>query len=118
VDLVRDLLDKPIRDHDGREMGRVDGIVLERRDGARPRVSALLVGPSVLGSRLHPVLGRWIAAFEIACGIAEGRPIRIDFNDVAEIGDDVKVDVAATDTAAGAVEQIARRWLRRVPGGG
>ena len=117
MNIVRDLLDKAIRDRDGREMGRVDGIVLEQRDGGRPRISALLIGPSVLGSRLHPTLGRWIAAAEMACGVDQGRPVRIDFKDIAEIGDEVKVDVAAADTAAPAIEQIARRWLRRVPGG-
>ena len=72
MDVVRDLLDKPVLDRDGRAMGRVDGIALEQRAGQPPRVSALLVGPSALGHRLSPRLGRWIEASERALGIAEG----------------------------------------------
>ena len=34
MDLVRDLLDKLVVDRNGREMGRVDGIVLDHRDGS------------------------------------------------------------------------------------
>jgi sporulation protein YlmC with PRC-barrel domain len=37
MDLVRDLLDKKVVDRNGREMGRVDGIVISIRAGAAPR---------------------------------------------------------------------------------
>jgi sporulation protein YlmC with PRC-barrel domain len=62
VDVVRDLLDKAVVDRNGREMGRVDGIVLEQEAGQPPRLAAILIGPAALGSRLHPALGRLATA--------------------------------------------------------
>jgi hypothetical protein len=118
VDIVRDLLDKLVVDRTGREMGRVDGIVVEHRSGMAPRVLALEIGPSVLGYRLHPVVGRWIAGLEQACGVAEGRPVRIPFSDVLETATDVKVDVAAGETGVGNVEQRLRAWIGKLPGAG
>jgi sporulation protein YlmC with PRC-barrel domain len=118
MDLVRELLDKLVVDRNGREMGRVDGIVLEYRDGMSPRVSALEIGPSVLGYRLHPTVGRWIAGLEQAFGVADGRPVRIAFSDVMEIGPDIKVNLSIGQTAAGNVEQRLRTWIGRIPGAG
>jgi sporulation protein YlmC with PRC-barrel domain len=107
VDLVRDLLDKRLVDRNGREMGRVDRIMLQVRAGAPPRVAMLEVGPSVLASRLHPVLGRVVAALEYACGVHEGRPVRVAFHDVIDVHDHVRVDdarpaPAPSSTASGA----------------
>ena len=118
MDLVRDLLDKLVIDRNGREMGRVDGLVIEHRDGLPPRLSALEIGPSVLGYRLHPIVGRWLAGLEQACGVAGGRPVRIPFSDVMEIATDVKVDLAIGDTGAGNVEQRLRAWIGKLPGAG
>jgi sporulation protein YlmC with PRC-barrel domain len=116
MDLVRDVLDKLVLDRNRREMGRVDGIVLERRKGMAPRVVALQIGPAVLGHRLHPTLGRWIAAVEQALGIAEGRPVRIPFSHVQDVGIQVKLDLAIGETAVGAAEQRLRAVVARLPG--
>ncbi|MDO8681557.1 MAG: hypothetical protein Q7R30_23830 [Acidobacteriota bacterium] len=116
LDLVRDVLDKRVIDRDGRAMGRVDGIALEQRAGQPPRVSALLVGPSALGHRLSPALGRWIKSIEHALGIAEGRPARIAFTHVLESEPDVKVDLAVSDTAVDVVEQKLRGWIVALTG--
>jgi len=70
MDLVRDVLDKRVVDRNGREMGRVDRIVLELRDGQPPRVAAFEIGPSALATRVHPRLGRWVEALEHAVGLA------------------------------------------------
>ena len=118
MNLVRDLLDKLVVDRNGREMGRVDGIVLEQGDGTPPRVSALEIGPSVLGHRLHPAIGRWIAGLEQAFGVADGRPVRIAFSDVLEIGTEVKVDLSIGQTNVGTVEQRLRAWIDKIPGAG
>jgi sporulation protein YlmC with PRC-barrel domain len=115
MDLVRDLLDKLVVDRNGRELGRVDRIVLDRRAGGPTRVAAIEIGPSVLASRLHPVLGRWVAALEYACGVSEGRPLRIHIGEVLEIDDTVKVARAFADTPAAAIERRARRWLAGIP---
>jgi len=115
MDLVRDVLDKLVVDRNGREMGRVDGIVLERRDGL-PVVAALEIGPSVLGHRLHPAIGRFIAGLEQAFGVADGRPVRIPFRDVLQIGAEIKVDLSIGQTGAGNIEQRLRALIRKIPG--
>jgi sporulation protein YlmC with PRC-barrel domain len=115
MDLVRDVLDKKVIDRNGREMGRVDGIVLTLRRGTPPRVAALELGPAVLAHRLRPILGRWVAGLEHAFGIDEGRPLRIPFGAVLNISDQVKVDLAFGETAAATVEQRLRRWISSIP---
>jgi sporulation protein YlmC with PRC-barrel domain len=112
MDLVRDLLDKEVVDRNGREIGRVDSIVVELRDAAGPRVAAIEIGPAVLAYRVHRVFGRWMAAFEHAIRIDEGRPLRIPFSDIIEIDDHVKVDLAFGETAAAALESRLRGWMR------
>ena len=116
MDLVRDVLDAQVIDRNGRAMGRVDGISLERREGKPPRVRALLVGPSALGHRLAPRLGRWVEAIERTLGIDKGRPARISFKQVLDIDRAIKVDVAIGDTSLGIVEQKLRRWIVALSG--
>jgi sporulation protein YlmC with PRC-barrel domain len=116
MDLVRDLLDKEVVDRNGREMGRVDTVVLEIRAGAPPRVAALELGPAVLAYRVRPIFGRWMAALEHGLGIDEGRPLRITFAQILDITDRVKVDLAVGETAAATLEQRLRAWIGSMPG--
>ena len=116
MDLVRDLLDTAVVDRNGRKMGRVDGIVLEQPSDGPPRVTALLIGPSVLGHRLHPAIGRWVEALEHAFGVGEGRPVRIPYSKVLSTEPDVKVDLSWGETAAGSIEHALRKWVGRLPG--
>ena len=109
--LVRDVLDSKVVDRNGREMGRVDGLVLEVIQGQPPRVAAIQLGPTILADRIHPVLGRCAAALEVIFGIHEGRPVRIPFEDVIDLSDHVKVDRAFGETAVAAVEQRLRRLI-------
>ena len=115
MDLMRDVLDKALVDRNGRELGRVDRLVLQSRDGAPPRVVALELGPAVLASRVGPFVGRCVAALEHAFGVDEGRPVRIAFRDVVDINQHVKVDVAFGETAAATIEQRLRRWVGSLP---
>jgi hypothetical protein len=116
MDLVRDVLDKALADRNGREMGRVDRVVLDVRDGAPPRVAAIEVGPTVLADRLGPLVGRWAAGIEHAFAVDEGRPVRISFREVLDITDSVKVDLAFSDTAVATVEQRLRKRITPIPG--
>ena len=115
MDLIRDVLDKEVVDRNGREMGRVDSLVLHLREGSPPRVAAIDIGPAVLAYRVRPVLGRWARALEHAFGVAEGRPVRIPFHDVLNIIEHVKVDLAFGETATATVEQRLRRWVGSIP---
>jgi hypothetical protein len=110
------VLDRKLVDRHGREMGRVDSLILEVRDDGPPVVLAIEVGPAVLAQRVHPVFGRWMAALELALGIATGRPLRIPFADVISIHDHIKVDLAFGQTSAAAVEQRLRAVVGAIPG--
>jgi hypothetical protein len=119
MDLARDVLDKQLVDRHGRLMGKADGIVLELRDGAPPRVAAIEQGGATLGRRLGPRTERWLRALAQACGITDGQPRRYPFTAVMDIGRDVALDVDAEECGAWAWE----RWLRthvvaRIPGSG
>jgi sporulation protein YlmC with PRC-barrel domain len=116
MDVVHDVLDKPIVDRNGQEMGRVDGIVLDVREDAPPRLAELLIGASVLGARVNPVLGRWVHGLEHGLGIGDQRPIRIAFSHVDTIGEKVKVDLTVGETDADMLEARIRTWLLKIPG--
>jgi hypothetical protein len=97
-------------------MGRVDGIVVDVRENAPPRLAELLIGASVLGARVNPVLGRWVHGLEHGLGIGDERPIRIAFSHVDAIGEKVKVDLAVGETGADTLERRLRTWLLKIPG--
>jgi len=115
VDVARDLLDKPVVDRNGRMLGRVDGVVLDRPEKGASRLTAILIGPVALAFRLHPTLGRWMAALERACGLPNARPVRIDIAHVSDIGRYVHTDLASSDTPVLAVEQRLRLWVSKIP---
>ena len=117
MDLIRDVLDKAVADRQGREMGRADGVVIEASPGAPPRVIAIEIGPDVLAARLSPLLGRLIGGLEMAFGIGAGRPVRIPFRDVIDVGTQITIDCVWSESPATIIERRLRRWLGRIPGG-
>ena len=116
MDVARDLLDKQVIDCSGREIGRVDGVVVQLRDGEPPLLSSFLIGSTALGDRLHPAIARGCAAIERALGIADRRPIEIRLSDIVDVNREVRVRQTSRDLAADAVEQRLRPWLPRIPG--
>jgi sporulation protein YlmC with PRC-barrel domain len=116
VHVVRDVLDKSVVDRNGREMGRVDGIVLALGDGQPPRLEAILIGPIALGYRLHPTVGRLVTALERRLGLDAGRPVRVEFGDIETVQHKVRIALAIGETAAEAVERRLRAWVVKVPG--
>lgn len=119
MDLGRDVLDKQLVDRRGRLMGKADGIVLELREGAPPRVVAIEQGGVTLGRRLGPRCARWMRALAQAFAITDGEPRRYPFTAILDVGRDVRLDLDAEECGAWAWE----RWLRthvvaRIPGSG
>src|SRR5215217_3612166 len=100
MDLVRDMLDKKVVDRNGREMGRVDSIILCVDAAEPPSLEGIELGPAVLAARLRPLFGRWIAALEHGFGVDTGRPLRIPFTDVLHVHSVIKIDVAFGETPA------------------
>ena len=115
-ELVRDILDTQAIDRKGQPIGKVDGIVLELRDDAAPRVAYLEVDAIEAWCRLHPRLARWAA--RLAQRWRRSTQIyRVPWSRVLETGIDVRMDVDAESTPAYELE----RWLRekvikRIPG--
>lgn len=116
IELIHDMLDKEVVDRHGREMGRVDSIVVALRPSRPPEVTAIEIGPAVLAYRVRPILGRIMSGVEHVLGIDEGRPLRIAFGDILGIHSHVKVDRAFGETVAAALEQRLRAWVGALPG--
>ena len=111
--LTHDLLDKRIRDKHRTPIGRADGVRIELRDGAPPRVSAVVLGGTVLvtrlGPRLGPRLARLAAAIHRRVLGGEPTPTRIPVSLLSRDGESWKADeVDGRDTPALAWEL----WLR------
>ena len=115
MDLVRDLSDKLVLDRNGREIGRVDRVLLDMSTSP-PRVVGIEIGPAVLAARLSPLLGRWVEGLERALGIDRGRPLRIDVAEIIDRSPHVRVDRLFADTPACLVENQIQRRLPRWPG--
>jgi hypothetical protein len=115
--VVHDLLDKPVLDEERRNIGRVDGVVLELRRGAAPRVSAFEIGGRVWAQRLHPRLARWAVALGKRWpGLSNG-VTRIAMEDVRTLGITVSVKCDGRKTPALATEHWLRRnVISRIPG--
>ena len=117
LDVVRDVLDKKVVDRYGREMGRVDGIIIEGGGGTPPRLAAIEIGSSTLARRVSPFLGRCASGLERALGIDAGRPLRIPFSAVLDIADHVRIDIAVGDTPGAVVEHALRDLFGSIPRG-
>ena len=116
MDVVRDVLDKPVFDRDGRPMGRVDGLTITIGDGEPPQLASILIGPIALADRIAPAFARWMAKFERALGLPKDRSVSLPFGRFE--ADDMRLvaDVAGSDTSALVVEQRLQRWLAWIPG--
>ena len=115
MELGRQVLDQQLVDRSELKMGKVDGLALQLRDGAPPRVTAILTGGHILAHRLHPVLERWTRRLTRRWGPGTASPIRIPWSQVMKIGVDVKVDVAA-DQMMPWEHWVREHIVRRIPG--
>ena len=111
----RQLLDQQLVDRNNLDVGIVDGIVLELREGAPPRITALLTGGHILAERLHPALARLMRWLTHGWGPRNDEPRRIPWSQVMKIGIDVKVDIAA-DEAMPWEHWVRDHIIRRIPG--
>jgi hypothetical protein len=114
--LVRDVLDTQVLDREKRPMGKVDGIGLELRDGAPPRVAHFEIDGVTAWRRLGERYGRWAARIAARW---QGKPNRFRWSQVRDLGIDLEIDVDAERTSAFDLERWLReRFVRRLPGGG
>lgn len=119
INLVADVLDEQIKDSKGRQAGRVDGIVLELRDGKPPRVTHVEVGPTTLLSRFSRRLARWYSRHDRKIGKDRGVAFRVPWTRLTRDGPGYVMDIDAESTPIFALED----WLRQhivdhIPGAG
>jgi hypothetical protein len=102
-------LDNQLIDVTGQNAGKVDGIVLELREGAPPVVRFVESGPVTLVRRLNRRLGARMARLDARFGPGRGIPIRIPITRLTIDTPSLRLDFGADPTPLMAFE----RWLRR-----
>jgi sporulation protein YlmC with PRC-barrel domain len=109
LDLARDVLDKQVVDCEETKMGRVDGLVLELRDGQPPRVDSLDVGFVVLARRIHPRVEGWLERLRRRFSVRKTARYSVPWSKVVDIKPyQIQIDGAALETPTFDWE----RWLR------
>lgn len=117
MDIIRDVLDNQLVDRNQHPMGKVDGIIMELRDGEPPRLAYIEVGVTTLAKRINPRLAGWVEAIARTWGARQSEPFRIPWSKVRDVGIDVEVDVDAQETPALAYEKwLSDRIITRIPG--
>ena len=112
--LMRDVVDCQLLDSEGERVTKVAGVEAESREGARPVIRALLVGPEPLARRIGPRVGRLVER------ITGGeREVRIPWEHVEDAGPDVHLNVPASATGATHAEDWVReKIIGKIPGSG
>src|ERR687886_534274 len=107
---MRDIVDNQLVGSEGERITKAAGVEVELREGARPVVRALLVGPEPLARRIGPRVG-WLVQ-RITGG---GREVRIPWEEVEDVG----LNVPAHRTGATRAEDWVReKIIGRIPGSG
>jgi sporulation protein YlmC with PRC-barrel domain len=107
VDLGLGVLDHQLVDSEGRRCGKVDDLELEGIREGNPRVVAIVAGPPAWRGR--GLLGR------LAARVAGGRSTRVPWDEVKEIKSAVHLRRAAPELRLGRGDDVAGRWVARLP---
>ena len=108
IDLCLGVLDHQLVDSEDRRCGKVDDLELEGVRDGDPRVRAIVTGPG--GWRGRGWLGRVLGA------LVHARTVTIPWEEVAEVGVEVKLRKPARELGLGRGEDVAARWVEKVPG--
>jgi hypothetical protein len=116
--LVHDVLDSQLVDRKEEKIGRVDGILLELRDGQPPRVTTILIGGAIRAQRI----GMWMTwlrrALRTVMRRGDERVSSISFAAVRRVADTVQLDVDGETLESGHLERwLAEHVVSRIPGG-
>jgi hypothetical protein len=100
LELARDILDKQVVDREETKMGRVDGLVLELREGLPPRIDHLEMGAVVLARRLSPRIERWVDGWRRRLGVRKQARYKAPWSAVVDLTSyHLKLDVSALETS-------------------
>jgi hypothetical protein len=117
--LVAEVLDEQLKDVNDVNAGRVDGIVLELRDGKPPKLAYIEVSPITLLERFSRRLARWYAVrIDRHIEPARGVPFRIPWTRVTRDGPTLRIDLDIRATPIMAIETwLKQHIVSRIPGG-
>jgi len=119
MDLIREILDKQLVDRNEDRLGRVDGIAVELRQGAPPRVIQFELGFVPLAHRLSLRLERLAIALHKRFAVRRSARYGIPWSLVTDVTNHhIQVDVIADETVAYDWERWLRRNFARRLGGG
>jgi sporulation protein YlmC with PRC-barrel domain len=111
------LLDQQVVDRKDEQMGKLDGITLQLREGKPPRVSQLVIGGGTAARRVHRGWAVRLLRWRRRWGPAGDEPLVVPWSRVMKIGIDVKLDLDAEGTSALAWEHWVRdHIIGRIPG--
>ena len=115
--LMHDVLDQQIIDRDGHKAGKVDGIALEIRADAPPRIAYLDIGTNVLARRFSSRLERFVQRIHRRVQGDGRKPFQIPWEKVDRLGISANVDCDCSEYSSFHLE----RWLRdriitKIPG--
>jgi hypothetical protein len=117
LDLVRDILDTRVLDREKRPLGKVDGVGLELREGAPPRVAYLEIEGARAWARLGRRFARWAAKIA-ARWQGEGHPYRFTWSQVRDLGIDLEIEADAEQAPPLDLERWLRdKFVKHIPGG-
>jgi len=111
--LEKEILDHQLLDRDGRRCGNVDDLELAGEPGGDLVVVAILSGPGEFRRRL-PRVARplaWLLERAFGTGVT-----RVEWTDVDGHEGAIELRGRATDYGLGAGDDVAGRWIARIPG--
>lgn len=119
VNLVRDVLDKILRDRNGRECGRVDGVILRLRQGKPPVVSEIEIGIFTVLRRVNRRLGEWLGSIAPRVIPIPIESVTLPLDKFTHEGNSIELPIDAEKDRR---LMRAEKWLRsnvvdRIPGG-
>lgn len=112
VHATLDLLDRQLRDRDGRLCGNVDDLELRRADDGTLLITHLVTGGGALAHRMgRRGLGRWLHRASIRLSDTERDRTLVPLALAREIGPAIDLSVDAEDLATSDGERWARRHI-------
>jgi hypothetical protein len=115
--LIGDVLDEQLKDVNGRNAGRIDGIILELRDDEPPRVAYVEISPITLLARFNRRFADWYAKFDRRLGPGRGTPFQIAWSRITRSGPTLQTDLDVESTSIMALEDWLReRIVSHIPG--
>jgi len=116
--LVAEVLDEQLKDIHEVNAGRIDGIVLELRDGRPPKLAYVEVSPITMLSRFSRRFAHWYATrIDRRLGRDRGVPFRIPWTRLFREGTSLRVDLDVRSTPIMALEDwLDEHILSRIPG--